>query len=345
MENINNKKQKLPSLSFVIATYNSSKTLAESFDSIEIQDYPKDLIEIIVADGGSTDKTLNIAKKHGAKILSIKSKNQGAEYNRASGAHVAKNEILVFIDHDNILPHRSWLKKMILPFIEDNKVIGVETLRYDYDKKDTFLGRYFSLFGVNDVLPFYFGKADRLSYMYEKPQYYGAFKNAKVSEYKEYYVVDFSPAYIPTLGSNGFMIRKQILFKNAQTNPNKFFHIDVNVDLIKKGFCRYAFIKDTIIHKTQERGLWDYLKRRKLFVEKYHVKNSNRRYSVYEDKDFSRLIYFIFISSTVVKPFFDSLKGFFRVRDFAWFLHPVLCYLILISYSYSIIRVKISKYV
>lgn len=334
------------SISFVIATYNSSKTLDACLRSIALQTYPKGSIEIIIADGGSTDNTLKVAKKYKARIINVDQIKQGPEYNRASGAFKAKNEILAFLDHDNVLPHNKWINNMIKPFIDDNTIVGVETLRYHYNKNDTSLGRFFSLFCVNDMLPFYLGKADRLSYLYSKPQEYGTFKEAKVEDRGKYYLVEFSKNSIPTLGSNGFLIRKKLLFNNARTALDSFFHIDVNVDLIRKGFNRYAFIKDTIIHQTQERGLVDYLRRRKLFMEGYHMKKlSKRRYSVYEKKDLFKLLLFIMISATIVKPFIDAVRGFVRIHDVAWFLNPMMCYMLLMTYSYVILKVGVKKYV
>ena len=50
----------LPSISIIIPTLNSEKTLKDCLGSIAMQDYPKDKIEVIVADGGSTDGTLEI---------------------------------------------------------------------------------------------------------------------------------------------------------------------------------------------------------------------------------------------------------------------------------------------
>jgi glycosyltransferase involved in cell wall biosynthesis len=55
---------KLPALSVVIPTYNSERTLRECLESIKNQDYPKNKIEIIIADGGSTDRTMEIARKY-----------------------------------------------------------------------------------------------------------------------------------------------------------------------------------------------------------------------------------------------------------------------------------------
>ncbi len=58
-----------PKLSIIIATYNSEKTLEKSLNSLFIQTY-KDF-EIIIIDGNSNDKTLNIIKHFEEKFISI----------------------------------------------------------------------------------------------------------------------------------------------------------------------------------------------------------------------------------------------------------------------------------
>lgn len=326
---------KLPTISIVMPTYNSDLTLGKCLSQIRLQKYPKDLIEIIIGDGGSTDGTLNIAKKYGARVVKISDRDrQGAEYNRAIAAQSAKNELLAVIDHDNILPHPMWLRNMVQPFLDDRNIVGVETMRYEYNPKANLLGRYFQLFGVNDILPFYLGKADRLAYLFDSPSEYGVFRRAKVNDCGAYFTVNFHSDYIPTLGSNGFMIRRELLFREAQVSPDKYFHIDVNVDLIRKGFNKYAFIKDVIRHETHERGLMAYLARRKLFMEKYYFHDSlNRRYSVFESKDRWKLIKFIFYSLTIVVPLMDAWKGYRKIRDWAWFINPWMCLSIVFLYA------------
>lgn len=57
-----------PSISVIIPTLNAAAVLEGCLRSIAVQDYPKDLVEIIVADGGSTDGTLEIAKFAKVKV-------------------------------------------------------------------------------------------------------------------------------------------------------------------------------------------------------------------------------------------------------------------------------------
>jgi glycosyltransferase involved in cell wall biosynthesis len=88
----------LPSISIVIPTYNSERTLTQCLESIARQDYPREKIEIIVADGGSKDKTLEIAKKFEVDKMLRNSLRTG-EAGKAVGVEAARNEIAAFIDN------------------------------------------------------------------------------------------------------------------------------------------------------------------------------------------------------------------------------------------------------
>ena len=50
-----------PKITFSIPTYNTASDLPDCLNSIRSQDYPQDKIEIIIADGGSEDDTVEIA--------------------------------------------------------------------------------------------------------------------------------------------------------------------------------------------------------------------------------------------------------------------------------------------
>lgn len=332
------KKKKFPSISVVIPTFNSEATLESCISSIRKQDYPQGKIDIILADGGSRDKTYEIAKKYRARVIKVNPKKQNVELNKSIGIKNAKGEILFMLDHDNILTTKNLMSRMITPFLENKDVVGVETLRYHYDPKETLLDRYFALFGVNDPLAYYMGKADRMPYFIN-----GYEKKYNPIDMGKYYTVNFYPGKIPTIGANGFMVRRKILIKNADIRPGRYFPIDVNVDLIRKGFNKYAFTKDSIYHLSGRSGVVQYLKRRILFMKQYYLSKDTilqkkvRRYSLYEEKDFLRLMYFIVISVTFVVPLFDSIKGYLRIKDLAWFMNPVMCFGFVLMYGYAVI--------
>jgi glycosyltransferase involved in cell wall biosynthesis len=52
-----------PLISVIIHTYNSAATIGPVLDSIENLDYPRDTLELVIVDGGSTDNTVNIIEK------------------------------------------------------------------------------------------------------------------------------------------------------------------------------------------------------------------------------------------------------------------------------------------
>ena len=137
-----------PSISIITPTYNSAKTLTFCLDSIKNQDYRGD-IEIIIADGGSTDSTLVIAQKYTDKIYPNPLKT--GEAGKAAGVKHAKNEIIALIDSDNILPSKDWLSRMIEPF-QDREIAGTEPLYYTYRKEDGYITRYCAMLGMNHTI-------------------------------------------------------------------------------------------------------------------------------------------------------------------------------------------------
>jgi len=87
-------------LSIIIPTLNEEKYLPQLLDSIKMQDFSD--YEIIVSDAGSTDRTMEIAKKYGATTLIFTSiKHPSAQRNE--GAKIARGDILLFLDADTVL--------------------------------------------------------------------------------------------------------------------------------------------------------------------------------------------------------------------------------------------------
>ena len=85
-------------VSIIIPTLDEEKRLPLLLDSIKKQDFNN--YEIIIADAGSKDKTLEIARSCDCEIvaggLPAKGRNKGAE--------LARGDLLLFLDADVILP-------------------------------------------------------------------------------------------------------------------------------------------------------------------------------------------------------------------------------------------------
>ncbi|PJZ80032.1 glycosyltransferase family 2 protein [Leptospira meyeri] len=93
---------KKPSVSFVIPCLNEEKTLPYVLEKLVKvkKDHSKEMdIEILVSDNGSTDRSITIAKKFGARVTPAKERGYGAALD--SGIRNAKGDIIVFADADD----------------------------------------------------------------------------------------------------------------------------------------------------------------------------------------------------------------------------------------------------
>lgn len=100
----------LPAVTVVMPVYNESASIEESLGAILVQDYPRDRLEILIADGRSEDRTRDqvervIAAHPGRRIRLLDNplRTPGAALNRM--IREADGEILVRVDgHSRIAP-------------------------------------------------------------------------------------------------------------------------------------------------------------------------------------------------------------------------------------------------
>jgi glycosyltransferase involved in cell wall biosynthesis len=88
------------SISVVIPTYNGSRFIAETLESVLAQSLQPD--EVLVIDDGSTDDTAAIAESFAPRVRVIRCSNQRQSAARNFGAQQASSEWIALIDHDDI---------------------------------------------------------------------------------------------------------------------------------------------------------------------------------------------------------------------------------------------------
>ena len=88
-------------LSIIIPTYNEENNIESTINSIK-QFSGNAQFEIIIADGGSTDNTIDLARFHECQVIDSK-KGRGAQLN--VGARAATGNLLLFLHADTILPN------------------------------------------------------------------------------------------------------------------------------------------------------------------------------------------------------------------------------------------------
>lgn len=118
-------------LSIIIPTLNEEKSLPSLLSSIKKGGY--DDYEIIVADAGSTDKTVEIAKKFGCRVVPGGLPAKG----RNNGAKQAKGDILFFIDADVRFSPKNFVKRSINYFTDND--LGVASFHILPQKSNIYM--------------------------------------------------------------------------------------------------------------------------------------------------------------------------------------------------------------
>ena len=128
-------------VSLVIPVHNGSQYLEKCLSSVESSLYQA--YEVIIVDDGSTDDSVEIANRHGAKVLKLGEK-AGPAGARNFGARAAKGDILFFIDCDIVIK-----KETITQIVEDfNEKTDVVALFGSYDdspEEQNFFSQYMNL--------------------------------------------------------------------------------------------------------------------------------------------------------------------------------------------------------
>ena len=119
-------------LSIIIPTLNEENYLGSLLESIKKQDF-KEEYEVIVADANSQDKTIEITRSYGYKIVEGGMPSQG----RNEGAKAAKGGLLFFIDADSTLPP-GFFSKLIKDFKEKRLDLASFPVYPDGGKADKF---------------------------------------------------------------------------------------------------------------------------------------------------------------------------------------------------------------
>lgn len=225
-----------PKVSIVIPVYNREIFIKPCLDSIFKQVYPKNKIEVLIIDAGSTDKTLQIAKKYPVRIINIKdplAKKIG-EPGKVLGYKKMTGEFYFYLDSDAEFVSKNLIKDLIFPFLDDKTIAGSFT-RYVSSKKQNAFNRYVS---YNELQLW-----GMLAYLLPK------ISDITIEKRKKYDVVKINQEKSPPIGMCFY--RKKFL-KEVIIDPDKFNYVDIAIplQLAELGNNKFAYIKSAgMIHR------------------------------------------------------------------------------------------------
>lgn len=112
----------IPFVSIVIPVRNEESFMPSCIRSLRELDYPPDRLEVIFADGRSTDRTAQIARESGYRVVD----NQGLKISagRNVGFAASRGEIVAFTDADCVFD-RLWVRNAVRNFDEHPEFAGL----------------------------------------------------------------------------------------------------------------------------------------------------------------------------------------------------------------------------
>ena len=339
-------------ISIAIATFNSAKTLEKTLQSIRKQTYPQEKIEVMVIDGGSTDQTINIARKYKCKI--IPNPKTDLIYAKHIGFLKARGEYLMYLDSDEVLENPDSLKLKYSAFQKNERVRAVMISGYKTPKDYSAINYYSNEFG--DPFSFFIYKESK-GYKFLLRDWSNKYK--KIYENGECAIFDFKdirPLPIVELWAGGCTIDLKYArstFPQIKKNPAFLAHLFY---LLNKKNCLLAMTKnDPTIHYSSE-NVHKYLKKIASRVKNnvYQTQMGEGGFLGREEfqPPLNRFKKYLFIPYTLsfILPTIDATYLTISRKKMIYLLHPILCIcttlLTLYYFSLKVLRVnpKIQTY-
>lgn len=321
------KEAKVHKISIIVPTLNNAKILPEFFKYLERQEYPKKMLELVAADGGSTDKTVEILKKHQAEVFN----NPGvyADMGVSIGMKQAKGDIIMILAVDNFLNDKFSLAKMSKVF--DNRKIFAAFPKHMSDKTDNFLTRYVNTF-TDPFNHFVYG------YAANGRTFHKLYKTVEQNDLYDIY--DFhSQKDKPLIAfAQGFTIRSGF-FKKKKDEFDDLMPV-MQILGEKKNI---AFVHSIPLYHHTLKDVSHFIRKQKWATKNYL---SKKNYGLYSRKRYlskaqaKRITLWPIYVATIFPPIVFSLFNAIREKERMWLLHPIMCYISLYASALSFFELR-----
>lgn len=294
-------------VTFSIPTLNEERRLARCLASIRSQDYPQDRVEIIIADGGSQDSTVAIARDYGARV--VHNEQRLAEPGVALAMSLASHDYCVAFAADNVLPHKDWLYAMTQP-LDVDPTIGAAFTHIVNARHDHAFNRYFNALHADPFNAFVFADA-------AMPQRFHRLYRIERST-PQYTAFRFNVDQYPLLAlAQGFMVRRA----HMQARNTDFDDILPILHLIEDGMLM-AYVPSAGVQHFSMSGLQD-------FARKYNRRITNamehsyvRRMGYLSTQRKIRQYLWPAYALSIVAPSIDALRWIATTRRLYYAYHP-----------------------
>jgi glycosyltransferase involved in cell wall biosynthesis len=311
-----------PVVTFVIPALNAESLLGRALASIRRQDYPQDSVEVIVADGGSTDRTGEVAASFGARILD--NPERLAEFGVKVGILAAGGELVVIFAADNELVGTTWLSRVVARFEEDPELAAAYG-RLISGSDDPALNKYVALI-QSDPLTWFLNRNLERYLQDRRPDPDGG------------YSFEIDPDYPLVWGANGLVLRTAWARPHWQ-QEGYVADVDAFHGLVRAGHRRVVYYPDAFCYHHQIGTLADF-RRKWLRNLRHHLvaQAGSRDLSWVLVPGFRRRA-LLWLPYSLLLPvsLADSLRRAVGERSQYWLFHPVVSFLQTLTYAQALL--------
>ncbi len=294
--------------SLMLPTLNESARLPAILESIRRQRYPASQIELLVADGGSTDDTVAIAEAFGARVFHNPVRR--AEPGAAMLLGKATGDVAMWLAADNVFAGERFLESMSRPF-SDASVRAVFPALVS-TSADGGTARYFNAFS-DPFNHFLYGAGT------SPASYHRTYRVKRRTA--DYVVYDFASGPRPLVAlAQGFTIRL------PYRKPAGMDEDDVApVEMLLADGAEIAYVEDAQLEHHTVAGIGDALRK---FGPRFRERMTDSGYPVWDRMRASRRAQRIraylwpFYSVSFALPAAAAVVGLVRDRRAEWLYHP-----------------------
>jgi glycosyltransferase involved in cell wall biosynthesis len=317
-------KKDYPTVSIILPTYQAEKDLPNCLASIAMQDYPKDKLEVLIIDGGSHDKTLEIAKNFKAfKTEILFNPFRDCDEGKSIGIRHASGEIVALIDADNELSSPDWFRVMVKPLLEDETIFGVES-PWLIRKDDPSINKYETLIAIADPLARRFHP------------------KMEVIDKGRYIIYRAKLGDTPVVGANGFLWRRNVIdFVGGY--EHKFEEVNFIARVIEGGYLSYAKVKDVGIYHYYCTSVWSYIKKRVKIGRKFLGRKGRGQKTWVDQAKGDSFLLAVLYNILIVGPLLEAIREYRKSKNPAWFWHPFISWLTIMVYAYAVLEFVVKR--
>ena len=301
-------------------TLNVEALLDNALASIARQNYPREKIEILLADAHSTDRTREIAKKFGATVLDDDGRNM-EEGKRLALQH-ATGEFVVFVDADNEITHSDYISLAIAGLQKNPQSLGVESYYLPSPKMSSFCAYLTYLLHISDPIAWLMSANPRLV--------------ACEGEFERWTLPGDSLSY--PLGANGFVFRRADL--QSVKAGEHFQDTHAALHLMRAGKREWLRIRGRGVHHYYVQTLSGFVqKRRRATVHFLRVQEEAKTNWMKENPAVPLWLAAIYCV-TFVGPIYHTLHGIVQDRDARWLWHLPTCLGCVLGNAWGVLTYK-----